>query len=284
MSSKAIGVFDSGVGGLTVVRELMSKLPQENIIYFGDTARVPYGTKSFETIKRFSLQNCNFLLSKGVKAIVVACNSASAAALETLQKYSPVPVFGVIDAGVNGALKATKNKRIGIIGTNATVRSKLHERKLKEIDPSIEVFSQACPLFVPIIEEGLENKEIIRETIKHYLSYFLDKNIDTLILGCTHYPVLQKEINLFLGNNVNIVDPSIELTLALEKVLNNEVFKNNSTDNLDNISRSRFFVSDVPEHFIKSSEKIIQMNAEQISHVSIDSFHSEEILKLEIEV
>jgi glutamate racemase len=202
----AIGVFDSGIGGLTVLHEIIKALPRENTVYLGDTARSPYGTKSVDTVLRYSFENSEFLLEKDVKIVVVACNTSTAIALEPLQAELGLPVVGVIGPGVRRALASTRNKKIGVIGTEATIQSGAYTRALKAADPSVEVYSRACPLFVPLVEEGWTDNQVVEMTVKAYLESLKQSGIDALILGCTHYPLLKKSICKFMGNGVRLVD------------------------------------------------------------------------------
>ena len=197
-----VGVFDSGVGGLTVAREIMRNLPSEKIVYFGDTARVPYGSKSRETIIRYSRQIIRFLQEQQVKAIVVACNTASAFALDAVRDEFDIPIIGVIEPGARVAAEQTRNKRVGVIGTVGTVGSKIHAEYLKEFDPEITVFAKACPLFVPLVEEGWLHDPVTEEVAARYLKELQDKDVDTLILGCTHYPLLRSTIRKIMGDGV----------------------------------------------------------------------------------
>ncbi|HEY6368491.1 MAG TPA: glutamate racemase [Candidatus Binatia bacterium] len=184
-------MFDSGIGGLTVLHKIIETLPNENTVYLGDTARAPYGTKSVETVRRCSFENAGFLLEKDVKLVIVACNTSTAIALMRLRDGLSIPVVGVIDPGVRGAIKSTRNKKIGVIGTEATIQSGAYTRALKESDPVIEVYSRACALFVPSVEEGWTDNEVAEMTVKVYLGSLKQSGIDTLILGCTHYPLLK---------------------------------------------------------------------------------------------
>ncbi len=204
--SKPIGVFDSGIGGLTVVRAIRSRLPNEGIVYFGDTARVPYGTKSPETIRRYTREISSFLNNQGVKLMVVACNSCSATALDCVTEHFEGPVIGVIEPGARKALGVTHNGRVGVIGTQATVHSGAYERTLRLIAPEVQVFSTACPLFVPLAEERMEGREATRLIAEEYLEPLINQSIDTLILGCTHYPLLMDTIRKVVGSGVTVVD------------------------------------------------------------------------------
>jgi len=214
----SIGVFDSGVGGLTVVKEIRKKLPEESIVYFGDSARVPYGTKSKDTILRFAEEDINFLQSFDVKVIVSACFSVSSNALEELKKEFSIPIIGMIDPGVR-ALMNSRFKRIGVIGTNATIESGTFEIKLKEKFKDVEIYSAACPLFVPLAEEGRLKGEIPELVAKEYLSPLIAQNIDALIFGCTHYPLLYSVIKNVVGDKVKIIEPGKEVALLLENFL-----------------------------------------------------------------
>lgn len=249
MKSKAIGVFDSGVGGLTVLKSLINVLPNENFIYFGDLARLPYGTKSKEAIKRFSLQNTTFLIEKGVKSIVVACNTSTATAIDYLQEIFSLPIIGVIEPAVTKALEISTSYRIGVIGTSATIRSNKYYEKIKSFAiknniKSIEIYQKATPLFVPLIEEGWYNHKIMDEVIAEYLNELKDK-IDTLILGCTHYPIIKEKINKFFENKVNIVDSSINTAIHLKKLLEKNNLLSKSTKN----GKINIYVSDVTDSF-----------------------------------
>ncbi len=199
MSSHPIGVFDSGIGGLTVVRALMERLPFENIIYFGDTARVPYGVKSPETITQYATEITNFLLQKDVKLLIIACNTMAAVAYQAVRGISPVPVLDVIDAGARKAASETHSKSIGVIGTPATINSNAYARAIHQHDPDIRVFSQACPLFVPLVEEGWWNHPVTRLTAQEYLRPVLAEHVDTLVLGCTHYPLIKPLLQEIAG-------------------------------------------------------------------------------------
>ncbi len=219
VDNRPIGVFDSGLGGLTVVREIIKVLPNEEIIYIGDTARVPWGTRGKETIINFSYQLAHFLLNKKVKFIVIACHTASSAALKPLKGKIKIPLLGVVNPGVKEALKKSKNLRIGVIGTQATIQSRVWERILKKQNSSIKVFSMACPLFVPLVEEGLVSHQATQILGKQYLKPLIKKKIDTLILACTHYPLINKLIKDIVGENVTLINPGQSLALSLKKEL-----------------------------------------------------------------
>lgn len=254
MSKQPIGIFDSGVGGLTVAKEIMRALPHEKIIYFGDTARVPYGTKSKRTIVRFSMENILFLLDKKVKLVVVACNTSSSLALPLIKKNFNIPLIGVIEPSVKVAVKLTKNGRIGVIGTRATIESKAYERKIKQYNAKFKVFSKACPLFVPFVEEGWLNNEAVRDVAKIYLQDFKKLRIDTLILGCTHYPLLKDAISQILGKNVALVDSGVEVAQQVKEVLKQKAL---ATPLTKRYPKALFFVSDEPLRFKKLGKKFL---------------------------
>ena len=206
LSELPIGVFDSGIGGLTVVRQMRRVLPHEDLVYLGDTARVPYGTKSPSTVVRFAIEDTQFLVDQKVKAVVVACNTASAWALPTLERRFDLPIFGVILPGVRAALAATRNRRIGVIATPATIRSQAYTRALLARDDGLELVARDCPLLVPLVEEGWTTGPIITAVLQEYLSPLLGRGIDTLVLGCTHYPLLKPAIDVVTGGRVRLVD------------------------------------------------------------------------------
>jgi len=214
-----IGIFDSGVGGLTVLKAIRKHYPRVDIVYLGDTARVPYGTKSKDTVIRYSLECASFLKEKGVELLVVACNTASSYALEVLRSKFDFPVFGVIEPGVQEAIKKTKNKKVGVIGTPATIKSEAYQKLLKRFGN--EVVAKACPLFVPLVEEGILEGEIARKVVEYYLSELKDSGIDTLILGCTHYPLLKPVIKEFLGG-VEVIDSSEAVSRSLKDFIKDE--------------------------------------------------------------
>lgn len=243
--NNAIGVFDSGVGGLTVVRALMEGLPLEHIIYFGDTARVPYGVKSIETIRRYATQITEFLLEQEVKALIVACNTMSAVAYGVIEDLSPVPLLGVVDAGARGAVAVTKNKRVGIIGTPATINSSTYVKAIKKYDPEIEIFSQPCPLFVPLAEEGWLDHTVTRLTAQEYLKPVIAQNIDTLVLGCTHYPLLKPLLQEVIGSSIRLVDSAQAIREQTHKLLD----EHNLLNQQPGPPEYRFYVTDVPLRF-----------------------------------
>lgn len=248
-----IGVFDSGVGGLTVVRALMERLPFENIIYFGDTARVPYGVKSVETITRYASEITDFLLKQQVKLLIIACNTIAAVAYESVAGMSPVPVLEVIDAGARHAVSATRNGRIGVIGTPATINSNAYARNICRHDPSLRVFSQACALFVPLVEEGWLDHPVTRMTAQEYLKPVLAEHIDTLVLGCTHYPLIKALLQEVAGPDIHLVDSAeamADITAAL--LAEQDLANKNRTP-----PEYRFYVSDVPNRFQTIAERFL---------------------------
>jgi glutamate racemase len=248
-----IGVFDSGIGGLTVVKALADELPSESIVYFGDTARVPYGTKSKGTIVKFSLENVEFLLQFGVKCIVIACNTSSSWALPTLRKYFKVPIIGVIRPGAVAAVRASRNKRVGVIGTRATISSGAYEAAIQRADPTAKVFSQSCPLFVPLVEEGWLNGAICRQVAAQYLTPLKRQRIDTLILGCTHYPLLAPTIRTVLGDDVVLIDSAKQTVTEVRGVL----MGSDALCETRAKPRYRFFVTDEPRHFSHVGQRFL---------------------------
>ena len=249
-TESAIGVFDSGIGGLTVLQRIMEALPKENTVYLGDTARAPYGTKSVETVLRYSFENSNFLVEKGVKIVVVACNTSTAIALGRLKDSLSVPVVGVIEPGVRKALTTTKNKKIGVIGTEATIQSGAYTQALKSTDPGVEVYSRACPLFVPLVEEGWTDNAVVEMTVQVYLGSLKQSGIDTLILGCTHYPLLKKAIRKFMGSGVRLVDSAEETAQEVQSLLKKGTKKRGK-------GVHSFFVTDAPDRFIKVGRRFL---------------------------
>ncbi len=242
-----IGIFDSGIGGLTIVREIVKKLPNFRILYFGDTARTPYGTKSPETIIAYAIQNTEFLLSRGAKIIVIACHSASSVATEVLKRRFPeIPIFEVVTPSVKKALKITKKKIIGVIGTRATIASGIYERMVHEYDPEIKVYGQACPLLVPLVEEGWLKKPETRRIVKKYLIPLKMKGIDTLVLGCTHYPVLKPIIAAKAGKRVTLVDPAEEVAKEVKNYLDSHP---DLAKQLISNGKHLLYVSDLTEAF-----------------------------------
>ncbi len=247
MSNKPIGVFDSGIGGLTVVKEIIRALPHENIIYLGDTARVPYGTRGREVITKFASELVHFLLKKDVKVLVVACNTISATCLEEIEKLSPVPVIGVIKPAVNEAVQKTRNHKIGVVATRATISSGVYEKEIKKLDKQAQVIMQACPLFVPLAEEGFINHQATRLIAEDYLSVYKKTPVDTLILGCTHYPLLSSIIQKTVGEGVTLIYSARPTANALKALLKDKKLLSDEHE-----VTHRFFVTDAPERLTQT--------------------------------
>lgn len=266
-----IGVFDSGVGGLTVAREIMRQLPNERIVYFGDTARVPYGSKSKETVTRFSRQIVRFLETQDVKAIVVACNTASAYALEELEKEVDIPMIGVVRPGTKAALDATVNKKIGVIGTEATINSGIYSRYIQENDKDVTVIGKACPLFVPLVEEGLWEDPVTDEIARRYLAELVDSGIDTLILGCTHYPMLRSTVGKIVGEQVTLVNPAYETARELKALLADKGLESEHRPELGT-ELYRFYVSDAADKFQRFANSILTYGILSARVIRIDEY------------
>lgn len=268
--NQPIGIFDSGVGGLTVVKEVMRQIPNEDIIYFGDTARVPYGSKSRDTIIRFSRQICKFLQTQDVKAIVIACNTASAIALEVLEQEIDIPIIGVVKPGAIAAAGMTQNKHIGIIGTEATIKSRIYNSYLKQINPEITIVSKACPLFVPLVEEGLLEDRVTEDIASRYLHEFRQYEIDALILGCTHYPLLSHTLQRVMGQNVKLVNPAFETAKSLKSLLTEKGLLKISNEPAQN----KYYVSDGVNKFVRFADKNLscRVNAAKVEKINIEEY------------
>jgi glutamate racemase len=264
--SNPIGIFDSGIGGMTVVKHILSALPGENIIYFGDTARVPYGSKSNSTVIEYSLQNARFLIEKNVKLLVVACNTASSVALDELRNHFDVPVIGMIEPGAQLTMKKSRNKRIGVIGTYSTIGNKAYSEELKRIDPAVFVFEKPCPLFVPLAEEGWTDHEATKLIAEEYLNEFRNLEIDTVILGCTHYPILTDVIQEVLGEDIVLIDSGTASTMVVQEYLAASGLLNDS----NNQGKQEYFVSDVPSRFKDVAERFLGRNIEHIDKVDLE--------------
>lgn len=259
-----IGVFDSGVGGLTVVKELIRQLPNEDIVYFGDTARVPYGIKSKETVIRFSIENILFLLKHNIKLVCVACNTVSSVALPVIQKHFRVPVVGVITPGVREAVYATQNKRIGVIGTKGTIKSHSYEYEIRHLDPGIKVTALSCPLFVPFVEEGFVSGNVVLTVAKTYLAALKSAGVDTVILGCTHYPLLKNVIKEVMGPKVTLIDSAKQVAIEVKKIL--------AVENLPGKKkrgRLAFYVSDNPEWFSSLAQRFLGQPLENVRKINV---------------
>ena len=252
---RPIGVFDSGIGGLTVVAALRKLLPNESIVYIGDTARVPYGGKTQATIERYSVELTGLLLAERAKCVVVACNTASALAVTRLQEDFRVPITGVIEPGAQAAVKATKNGKVAVIGTRATVNSRAYERAIEEIDNSIEVYAEACPLFVPLIEEGWLDDPVTDSVIARYLEQVLRFGADTLVLGCTHYPLIREAIQRHVGPDITLVDSAQNTALAVQKVLK----QNKLAVPAKTVGKLRVSLTDQSTGFLRVAEEALRL-------------------------
>ncbi|MDP3790763.1 MAG: glutamate racemase [Candidatus Omnitrophota bacterium] len=261
--SRPIGIFDSGVGGLTVFSEVEKVLPKEAIVYFGDTARVPYGTKSKETITKFSVENVEFLMKHNVKLVLVACNTASSLSLGFLKRCFRVPIIGVIEPGARNAVNVTRSSRVGVIGTNATINSGAYEKAIKKISSKTAVYSQKCPLFVPLAEEGWTKDNVTRDIASIYLKPLKKKNIDTLILGCTHYPLLKNVVKEVMGSSVHLVDSAQEVAKEARDLLDASGLLNASSGK----KKHKFFVSDQPENFVRLGGRFLKRKMQGVTKI-----------------
>lgn len=274
MVEKSIGIFDSGIGGLTVVKEIINVLPSENTIYLGDTARVPYGTKSSQTIKRYALEDAQFLLNQGIKLLVIACNTASSVGTSFLKERLNMPIVEVIGPGARKAAASTRIGKVGVIGTEATIRSGAYTSQIKKINPDIEVVSKPCPLFVPLAEETWEDgkdesflSQLKALAAERYLTEFKEKGIDTLVLGCTHYPLLKCTIDAFMGEKVILVDSAEETAKEVSRVMK-EMSLNNK---LNTKGQHKYFVTDAPERFTKLGMRFLDAKLEEVQQIEVKS-------------
>lgn len=270
LAEAPIGVFDSGVGGLTVAREIMRNLPAEHIVYFGDTARLPYGSKSKETILMFSRQIIRFLKTQQVKAIVAACNTASAFALDEISEESDLPMIGVVKPGAQVAAEATVNGRIGVIGTEGTVGSHFYREFIQNIAPGTTVIEKACPLFVPLVEERWIHDSITRQVAERYLAKLKEQQVDTLVLGCTHYPLLRSVIGEVMGESVTLVNPAYETAQELKRMLKAKGLANPGSDEKE--FPYRFFVSDLAEKFKVFANSILPYDVGMTQKIDIEEY------------
>lgn len=266
-----IGVFDSGVGGLTVAREIMRNLPNERIVYFGDTARVPYGSKSKDTLIRYSRQIIRFLRTQNVKAIVIACNTASALALDTVEQEFDIPIIGVIKPGAKVAAETTENNRIGVIGTESTISSHMYRQVIQGKNREITVFEKACPLLCPLVEEGWLKDPVTEEVTRRYLAELLPEKIDTLILGCTHYPLLRSLVRSIVGESVHLVNPAYETAKELERLLQRENLVN-TRERGNEKEPYRFYVSDLADKFKNFANSILPYDIETTLKINIEEY------------
>jgi glutamate racemase len=266
--TKAIGVFDSGIGGLTVAKEIFRLLPNENVVYFGDTGRYPYGPRSPEIVRKFARQDVNFLLEQGVKFIVVACNTASSLALGYIQRIYNIPMIGVIEPGAKGAIEKSSTKRIGVIGTQGTIGSQAYEKALRALNGTLRIYSRACPLFVALAEEGYIDRPATSLIAEDYLVELKQKKIDTLILGCTHYPLLKQPIARVMGNSVRLIDSAEETAKATRQALAALDLLNPSVT----AGKREFFVSDSPEKFKRISQLFLGKRIGKVGLVDINAY------------
>jgi glutamate racemase len=266
VSWQAVGIFDSGVGGLTVLRELTRVIPQEDTIYFGDTARVPYGTKSPETVTRYAHEITSFLMRRDIKLLVVACNTASAVALASLKRHFPIPVVGVIEPGARRAVEVSSSGRIGVIGTSGTIRSSAYTRAIKRLNPSAEVLTKACPLFVPLAEEGWTDNQVARLTAQNYLQELKDADVDTLVLGCTHYPLLKPVIAEIMGAGVTLVDSAAETARTVADILGQKKLLRPASE----AGNHHYYVSDIPAGFIRVGNRFLGGRLGDVYQVNLD--------------
>jgi glutamate racemase len=261
-----IGIFDSGIGGLTVVKKIDQYLPSENNIYFGDTARVPYGAKSNSTVIEYSIQDAQFLVNQNIKLLIVACNTASSVALNALKDKFDIPIIGMIEPGAQMALEKSKSGKIGVIGTYATINNKAYSNEIKKLDASAEVFEKACPLFVPLAEEGWTDHKATYAVAEEYLAELKQHKIDTLILGCTHYPILTKAIQDVVGDDVTLIDSGTAAARQVKKYLTENNYQNDSGKK----SSDKFFVSDVPTKFIEVAQRFLGREINEISKIDLE--------------
>ena len=259
-----LGIFDSGIGGLTVYKELRQALPGANIHYFGDTARVPYGSKSADTVTRYSVQIGSYLQARGVDAVVVACNTASAYAIDVLRSVLPIPVFGVVAPGAIAAVRSTTNGVIGVIGTRGTVSSGAYQRAIMELDPDIKVVATPCPLFVPLVEEGWLLDSITQKVAIRYLKPLIKEGVDTLVLGCTHYPMLKEVISSTMGHEVTLIDSAQETAVKLKNYLIDNDFVDETGSGTD-----LFEVTDLPQRFLDVGQVFLDRELDDVQHVTI---------------
>ena len=266
-----IGVFDSGIGGLTVLRQLRRAFPQLDMVYLGDTARVPYGGRSVETITHYAEDDVRFLLRKDVEAIVIACGTVSSNSLDALREKFDMPIYGVIESAARLAASMTKTRSVGVIGTQATVKSGAYEAHIRAIDPGVHVVSRACPLFVPLVEEGWFSPEdaVVKGTVSRYLEPIKAAGVDTLILGCTHYPVLEDAVRRFMGESVTLINPGVAVAQAVKKYLE----KADSANEGQNIGTHRFFVTDKPGSFKKTASVLLgeEIDDRKVEQVDLNS-------------
>jgi len=272
--NRPIGVFDSGVGGLTVARQIYRHLPNESVVYFGDTARIPYGNKRFSTLRRFAHDGACFLLSQNIKALVVACNTIASLCLDELQQRLDFPVVGVIEPAARAAVAASRSKRIGLIGTRATIESGAYPKAIREMDPQVEVFATACPLFVPLIEEGWLDNEVADQVVAHYLADMRRLGPDTLLLGCSHYPLMAPAIQRFMGEQVTLVESGEATVLELANALAGLGLLRSSPDP----PTRRFFVSDLSTNFRNVAASYLDGRIGDVVEIDVEKIGTLELL------
>lgn len=270
MSWKGIGIFDSGVGGLTVLKEIIRAVPQEDTIYFGDTARVPYGTKSPATVIRYAEEITAFLVKRDIKLLVVACNTASAVALDELKKHYSIPIVGVIEPGARRAAAMTRTGKVGVIGTEGTIKSSAYAKAIKRINPEIEVLTRACPLFVPLAEEGWVDNDVARMTAHCYLDGLREAGVDTLVLGCTHYPLLKGVIAEVMGPEVKLVDSAEETARTVAEILRIQGALRPETEQ----GNHHYFVTDVPAGFIRVGNRFLGGRLGDVHQESLEEYRA----------
>lgn len=270
MDNRPIGVFDSGLGGLTAVKQIMKEFPKESVVYFGDTGRVPYGTRSAETILQYTRDDINFVRGFDVKMIIIACGTASSVALPQVKYENPdIPITGVVDATVYSAVRTTENKKIGVIGTSGTIKSGSYEKLIKDYDPQMQVYKRACPLFVPLVENGHFDTQVTRLVIAEYLEDIKTAGVDTLILGCTHFPLLKKAIGEYMGNDVALIDPCREVVQYLKKKLGSDMLHGD----LKEEEQYRYFVSDDPSGFAEHGSVFLEKEISgQVEKIDIEKY------------
>ncbi len=268
MNSGKIGIFDSGVGGLTVVRAVNSLLPGESVVYFGDTARLPYGSKSPETVIRFAIEDAEFLLGKGLKLLVVACNTASSVSLPALREFADVPVIGVIEPGAKAAAGITESGIVGVIGTLGTISSGAYQKALKSFDSVNRVIAQPAPLLVPLVEEGLLDHSITEMILKEYTAPLVNEGIDTLVLGCTHYPLLRDALSGILGEGIRLIDSAESTADEVASILDTEGL---SSDFLQ--GENSFYVSDIPLKFQEIAQRFLGKAVPLVTQIEVGDLH-----------
>ncbi|MBF0538620.1 MAG: glutamate racemase [Nitrospirae bacterium] len=267
LADRPIGIFDSGIGGLTVLRELHRQLPAESTIYLGDTARVPYGMRSPETVKRYSMQNSMYLMEMGIKLLIIACNTSSAISLYSIRNMLDIPVLGVIEPGAKAAVAATRNGAIGVIGTEVTIKSGAYRRAIHSHNGGVVVYEQCCPLFVPLVEEGWLNDDITEAVARKYLKGLIRSGIDTLVLGCTHYPLLKDVIKKVMGSDIVLIDSGIEKAKNVKNILKDlNLLKRDNKDTF-----RKYYVTDSPDRFIDIGRRFLAEPMEDITSIELTS-------------